>query len=236
MLSGVSLAIPIFYCYGHKASCQVQFSLRQTPNIGLTDGEGVERFWSYLHQFSTITKEMSVDKRVDVLTDASLHYGEHLFYRFVPTMIARLKKASTLLSTVSEEIRKLIIALSDGCDLDTVRQWMDNEMSEIVPREKDLSLQWDETYVELLVTASKLKSQIAYAKEQELSQVNMLDRKMSRKEETLLGLEKKHGIKLRWQENYATFQNTQQRLSKKKRDNEVLRLHKMASERILSWS
>ena len=24
---------------------------------------------------------MSVDKRVDVLTDASLHYGEHLFYR-----------------------------------------------------------------------------------------------------------------------------------------------------------
>ena len=30
----------------------------------------------------------------------------------VPTMIARLKKASTLLSTVSEEIRKLIIALS----------------------------------------------------------------------------------------------------------------------------
>ena len=37
---------------------------------------------SYLRQFSTITKEMSVDKRVDVFTDASLHYGEHLFYRF----------------------------------------------------------------------------------------------------------------------------------------------------------
>ena len=105
---------------------------------------------SYLRQFSTITKEMSVDKRVDVFTDASLHYGEHLFYRFgmkkhipsahssplcdgyffllsfkvkcgtcicfcntlthfycscykiiilaVPTMIAKLKKASTLTS------------------------------------------------------------------------------------------------------------------------------------------
>ena len=44
----------------------------------------------------------------------------------------------------------------------------------------DLSLQWDETFVELLVTASKLKSQIAYAKEQEPSQVDMLERKMSR--------------------------------------------------------
>lgn len=65
---------------------QVQYSPRRTPDIGLTDGEGVERFWSYLRQFSTITKEMSVDKRNDVLTDSSLHYGEHLMYRFGNTM------------------------------------------------------------------------------------------------------------------------------------------------------
>ena len=28
--------------------------------------------------------------------------------------------------------------VSDGCDLDTIRQWMDNEISEIVPREKGM--------------------------------------------------------------------------------------------------
>ncbi|XP_068758161.1 uncharacterized protein [Montipora capricornis] len=111
LLSDVSLAIPIFHCYGHKASCQVQFIPRRTPNVGLTDGEGVERFWSYLRQFSTITKEMSVDKRVNVLTDASLHYGEHLFYRCVPTRKAKLQKASTLMSTLVEEISKLVVAL-----------------------------------------------------------------------------------------------------------------------------
>ena len=61
---------------------KVQFSPRQTKSICLTDGEGVERFWAYLRQFSSITKEMSVDKRNDVLTDAALHYGEHLFSRF----------------------------------------------------------------------------------------------------------------------------------------------------------
>lgn len=44
----------------------------------------------------------------------------------------------------------------------------------------DLSLQWDETYVELLVTASKLKTQISYAKEEEPSQVDILERKISR--------------------------------------------------------
>ena len=50
-------------------------------------------------------------------------------------------------------------------------------------------------------------------------------------EKTLVGVEKKHGIRVRWQENDATFQNAQQRLSAKKKSNELLRLHKMASER-----
>ena len=60
---------------------KVQFSPRQTKSIGLKDGEGVERFWANLRQFSSITKEMPVDKRNDILTDAALHYGEHLFSR-----------------------------------------------------------------------------------------------------------------------------------------------------------
>ena len=47
----------------------------------------------------------------------------------------------------------------------------------------------------------------------------------------LAGVEKKHGIRVWWQENDATFQNAQQRLSAKKKNNELLRLHKMASER-----
>ena len=60
----------------------MKYSPRRTRDVGLTDGEGVERLWSYMRQFSKITKEMSVDKRTDVLTDAALYYGERLFYRF----------------------------------------------------------------------------------------------------------------------------------------------------------
>ena len=52
-----------------------------------------------------------------------------------------------------------------------------------------------------------------------------------RNEKTLAGVEKKHGIRVRWQENDATFQNAQQRLCAKKKSNELLRLRKMASER-----
>lgn len=60
----------------------MKYSPRRCKNVGLTDGEGVERLWSFLRLFSKMTKEMSIDKRNDALTNAALHYGEHLFKRF----------------------------------------------------------------------------------------------------------------------------------------------------------
>ena len=56
----------------------MKYSPRKTPNVGLTDGERVERLWSFMRQFAKITKEVSADKSHDVLTDAALHYGEHV--------------------------------------------------------------------------------------------------------------------------------------------------------------
>ena len=35
-----------------------------------------------MRQFSTITKELSVDKRVDVLADTAICYGEHLVSKY----------------------------------------------------------------------------------------------------------------------------------------------------------
>jgi hypothetical protein len=48
----------------------------------MTDGEGTERLWSFLRDYSRITKEMAPDKRVDVLTDGLLHYAKRLRQRF----------------------------------------------------------------------------------------------------------------------------------------------------------
>ena len=55
---------------------QVQFSPRRTTGVGLTDGEGTERLWSFLRGFSAITKEMTPEKRIDTLTDGLLLYGK----------------------------------------------------------------------------------------------------------------------------------------------------------------
>ena len=68
------VAVPMFHGYAHNASCQHQFSPRNIAGCGLTDGENVERLWSYLGRFARMTKEMSAGNRVDLLTDALSHY------------------------------------------------------------------------------------------------------------------------------------------------------------------
>lgn len=47
---------------------------RYKEGFGLTDGEVMERLWSFLRRFLRMTKEMRPAHRVDVLTDGLLHY------------------------------------------------------------------------------------------------------------------------------------------------------------------
>jgi hypothetical protein len=61
---------------------QVKYSPRRIEGIGLTDGEGTERLWSFLRDYSRVTKEMAASKRIDVLTDGLLHYASQLFQKF----------------------------------------------------------------------------------------------------------------------------------------------------------
>ena len=51
------------------------FSPRRCEGIGLSDGETMERFWSYLRRFSKMTKEMRPSHRIDVSSSAILYYG-----------------------------------------------------------------------------------------------------------------------------------------------------------------
>lgn len=59
----------------HSLSLQVNYSSRWKAGFGLTDGEDMERLWSFLRRFSYSTKEMTSAHRIDFLTDGLLHYG-----------------------------------------------------------------------------------------------------------------------------------------------------------------
>lgn len=51
-------------------------SARYQTGFGLTDGEVLERLWSFLRRFSKMTKEMRAAHRVDVLTDALFYCSQ----------------------------------------------------------------------------------------------------------------------------------------------------------------
>ena len=54
---------------------QIRYSPRRLSGFGLTDGEVLERLWSFLRRFGRMTKEMRPNHRIDVLSDALLFYA-----------------------------------------------------------------------------------------------------------------------------------------------------------------
>ncbi|RDB20434.1 hypothetical protein Hypma_012497 [Hypsizygus marmoreus] len=44
----ISFGISVFHAYGHQWACQVIYHPRKCKGFGLSDGEGCERFWSFI--------------------------------------------------------------------------------------------------------------------------------------------------------------------------------------------
>ncbi|KAJ8689357.1 hypothetical protein PTI98_013382 [Pleurotus ostreatus] len=61
--------IPKFHLAAHKESCHAPFSLNYTKWVGRTDGEGVERMWSWLNKVSHSVSMMGQGGRQDTLDD-----------------------------------------------------------------------------------------------------------------------------------------------------------------------
>ncbi|KAL0077275.1 hypothetical protein F4703DRAFT_1743185, partial [Phycomyces blakesleeanus] len=61
------LAVPTFHVYAHVQHCQVKLNPKCRDGFGLTDGECLERLWSYLNRFVTMTRKMGQANRKLVL-------------------------------------------------------------------------------------------------------------------------------------------------------------------------
>ena len=53
---------------------QIKYNPRNILGFALSDGEVVERVWSYLRRFAAMTKEMYPSHRIDVVSDALSYY------------------------------------------------------------------------------------------------------------------------------------------------------------------
>ena len=69
--------IPHNFCHLHLFPLwKVKYSPHHCEGFGLSDGEGMERLWSYLRRFSRMTKEMRPSHRIDILSDAIIYYHQ----------------------------------------------------------------------------------------------------------------------------------------------------------------
>ncbi|XP_046862985.1 uncharacterized protein LOC124456634 [Xenia sp. Carnegie-2017] len=186
ILSKVSISVPIFHCYGHKASCQVKFSPRRLDGFGLTDGEAIERLWAYLRGFSAITKEMSASRRVDLLTDALLHLSRRNFSNAGKSLTSKLKKCLQLKIKTQQEMKDLFSELPVTYDPEIVCQWEAREkeiMSRVYPEHKEITENWKVTYVQKLLHFKQLSATLfgCFDENQEITSEDYSIHQMSKK-------------------------------------------------------
>ncbi|XP_060714607.1 uncharacterized protein LOC132838346 [Tachysurus vachellii] len=196
----ISLAVPAFHVYGHKLPCQIKYSTRRLDGFGLTDGEGMERLWSFLRRFARVTKEMTPSHRLDLLTDALLHYGWRKSTDLEVQLLQRLDKAEKISILAQEDISSVIreapVLVSEG----DMERWKKREMELAQQKQKPINTvcRWKRDYIIRLIQFYKFKSGTRESHKEGETEI----------EDSLLNMEKKHHIRRRWQESDSDFQST----------------------------
>jgi Kyakuja-Dileera-Zisupton transposase len=65
----IQCKVPKFHLPAHRSDCHSRFSFNFTRGVGRTDGEGVERNWSWLNGTAASTSQMGPGSRMDTLDD-----------------------------------------------------------------------------------------------------------------------------------------------------------------------
>ena len=76
--SKLNWGVSIFHAYAHSVKCQLKYHPRIQKDIGLTDGESLERIWSYLGRFVSNTKYMRPAHWLDILELAIQHISQRM--------------------------------------------------------------------------------------------------------------------------------------------------------------
>ncbi|KAJ7430891.1 hypothetical protein B0H11DRAFT_2262792 [Mycena galericulata] len=61
--------LPVWHAAAHEKECANKNALSFLEGLGRSDGEGVERLWSFLNECSYHTKDMSIGNRADTIED-----------------------------------------------------------------------------------------------------------------------------------------------------------------------
>ncbi|XP_078681339.1 uncharacterized protein LOC144916179 [Branchiostoma floridae x Branchiostoma belcheri] len=232
MLKEIELAIPIFHCYGHKPSCQVLYSPRRKEGFGLSDGEVVERLWSYLRKFKPISKEMTPSHRSDLLTDALLHYSRRKAEDMHVSLAMSYDKAVTTYQLAKDDLAKILNQVPVAVSEEDVEMWRRSELDLISQssrsRQSSSVTPWKKTYTLELSAFYSVRDEMQSCTDGILR--SALVKQYKELEQKLECTERKHKVH-RWEEHHDEYKSTLRLIDQEERKSLVDKLWREAAER-----
>jgi hypothetical protein len=221
ILENINLCLPTFHSYGHKVSCQIIFGPRRCKGIGLSDGETMERLWSYLRRYSRMTKEMRPSHRIDVLTSALVYYGilrkENLGSLILTRWDRALKSKSLAEESLQEKMANIGIS-----NFETIEEWLSEEVTSCADATAIRPVQqWKLCYFETLQAYYSIRKHIPFVDQDENTseQHSMLNKKLEE-------IEKCHLVLHRWLPTDKDYIDCEQAVRFNKQESLLLQLLK----------
>ncbi|XP_071846686.1 uncharacterized protein [Apostichopus japonicus] len=203
-LGGFDMALPVFHAYGHKLHCQMSYSTRWKKAFGLTDGECMERLWSFLRKFSHITKEMTQSHRIDLLSDALLHYSASKLANLSTFLCVSLQKAKDITKQSESELSRICQEFS--VTMNTINSWREEAKTILAKKQKtskNINLSWKESYVKNLDLYHALCLDLALCEDQD--QIMLTNSHIRQVHEALAKTEERNGISVRWSQESPEY-------------------------------
>ncbi|POW13287.1 hypothetical protein PSHT_07824 [Puccinia striiformis] len=131
----MTFATAVFHSYVHDWPCQLQFNPRYNDGWGLTDGEGLERLWSYLSPLVSPLRYATRNHRISAINHQSMFHntlGIENIVHAVTTKIESQKKVDALLQVHNPHSSDQYFTVDFFC-----AQWSKQRSFEIDQNEKD---------------------------------------------------------------------------------------------------
>ncbi|XP_065899662.1 uncharacterized protein [Dysidea avara] len=172
---------------------------------GESDGEGMERMWSFLRPFSRMTKEMGPSHRIDVLSDAILYYGQKGIDNIGKLICKKFHRAQSLKEESNKDLNDLMLMSPVQFSMADVERWEEEERSQLLQDSSamNLSERWQAKYVKLIDMHEEIKSSITSISTVEPSSPlfvlpSQLLECLTQCEDKLKSLEQANGVRQRW--------------------------------------
>ncbi|XP_030297532.1 uncharacterized protein LOC115596498 isoform X2 [Sparus aurata] len=217
-----TFAVPAFHAYGHDVACQISYSCRNVEGAGLADGEQLERLWSYLRRFGKVTKEMTPSHRVDLLTDALLHYSSRIRKSQAKALVLKAAKVKSVEEEANTEMTEIM--KNTGLTQQDIQVWTNQYQTEA---KRSVDWTWEEDYVQKQIEHQELQVLRSVTASRTCDVTTRLD-KLEKKIKTI---EKLHGLGERWILTSESCLHIQSAMEDKKRQNSLQAIYRLALER-----